>query len=142
VNPDIQFVSVLADHPRLFAFVLTAFADGIDSGAFPAGRLPPTGTESCAFHAPDGVEPIAFATFYQPDERSFVWLDLLWVEPEFRERGWGGAIIQALADRSRRVGHSHLEFGTLASNGAMQQLAEKIGCDRFTIGYRLELAHG
>lgn len=140
--PLIHFVETLGDHPRLFATVLNAYADGIAEGHFPADRHVPTGTESCAFYALDDVEPIAFATFYQPqDDRPFYWLDLLWVEPEFRGRGIGGELVSFISDRATLAGMDRIEFGTLVGNDAMLRFARQLNADEFSVTFRLNLQH-
>jgi GNAT superfamily N-acetyltransferase len=119
-----------------YAFIRAGFMAGRMEGAWPDWRNSPTEEEMVVL-AVDDTGLIGFATFYHTDVIERVWLDLLWVAPEYRRKSVGTRLLAAVVAYGERHGLA-VEFGTLAGNTALQGLAESFGLRPYTVGYRKE----
>ena len=117
-----------------------------DEGVLPArNRL--TGGESCIFAAEKKAEggwnlsePIGMAVVYQPEGQDMFWLDLLYVEPNWRGMGIGfGLVGQAIWLAGQR-GFPAIEVGTMLFNKPMIKLAQKAGFGEATVYFRQEIS--
>jgi GNAT superfamily N-acetyltransferase len=66
------------------------------------------------------------AGFCSP-EPGVIWLDLLYVAPEFRRRGMGKQLIEAVRHRAKSNGFLRYGLGTLPSNYPMLSLVARCG---------------
>lgn len=134
----INWVETLSDHPEAFAAVLHGFVEGLQEGWFPASRRTPNGNESCVWvELSTGI--VGFITFYQPDHRPMVWVDLVWVDPPLRQRGYGAVMLDTIIEQCRAKKIENIELGTLLHNDAMQALAEGRNFKAQSVSYRLSL---
>ena len=133
-----RHIEHLADDPKAFAAVLAGFVSGIAEGCYPAERRTPNGDEECLV-VEVGDRIVAFATFYRPDHRPIMWLDLLWVDADRRRSGLGEQLVRTLIRRSRDQGVERVELGTGSANAAMQALAAKLHFEDISRGYQLDV---
>lgn len=123
---DISAMSQLADDAVLFGVVDAMFMAAVAAGDITDHRQPPTGEEAVVWCGPADA-PLGFATFF-PVSEARLWLDVLYVAPDWRRQGIGRALISAVAKVGReRLGCHRIEFGTLLRNVAMQALAADAG---------------
>lgn len=127
-------VGVLGNDDVAHRFVLAGFTHAVAAGDIPADRPEPTGGEECA-PLFDADRPIGFATFYQPEGRSFIWHDLLWVDPRFRSRGGGRLLIDAVNDFAAVQGCAAVKFGTLVGNATMPIIAQMMGFEQQSVTF-------
>lgn len=127
-------VSALTAEQR--TFVDESFAAGIDEGVFPASRSPAADTSDIIL-AVMGDVYVGFASFYIPDQVDLVWLDLLYVDPQFRRRSVATFLASGVMAFAQREGLP-FECGTLVTNQAMQALAASLGLEGTSILYRKE----
>jgi GNAT superfamily N-acetyltransferase len=102
---------------------------GIDEGAFPADRSPPSGE---VIWAGERNDPFGLATLLH-DPAVGLWIDLLWVTPTVRGRGVGSALIAKAADIARERAIPGLSFGALFTNVGMTKFALKQGFSPATL---------
>ena len=108
----------VGDNAELMAAVKRLFNAGRAEGAFAVyGREVPTGNESVVWIGEPG-NPEGFATAVDI-EGGRVWVDLLYVQPEFRRRGIATALVEAVAADAARRGRSDVLFGSMVGNVAM-----------------------
>ena len=69
-----------------------------------------------------------------------IYIDELYVTPEFRLRGIGRTLVDAVAKWAKSVGVERLRAGTLASNDLGREFWEKVGGRAFTVTYAIDLA--
>ena len=69
-----------------------------------------------------------------------IYIDELYVTQEFRRRGIGRALVDAVAEWGKSVGVERLRAGTLASNELGRKFWEKVGGRAFTVTYAVDLA--
>jgi GNAT superfamily N-acetyltransferase len=138
----IRLIEQLADDRQIFNYVLEGFRQGIAAGAFPQDRWAPTGGELCAY-ALFAHQPVGFATFYRPDEeRPLVWLDLVWVAPRMRRRGFGRRLVARVVEACASDGIKTIRFGTDLDNAGMRLIGEHAGFVRDCVQYKLEVTGG
>ncbi|WP_107341053.1 GNAT family N-acetyltransferase [Agrobacterium pusense] len=100
---------------------------GQAEGAIPANRRPLTGHETALIArraTQDGFPRLGVSVFYEP-EPGVLWLDMLFVEPEFRRQNVGWHLL--LETRSFAVSQQFREmsFGTLMTNAPMRALVRR-----------------
>lgn len=115
--------STLADGDRLHR-AQAMMSLGQKEGAIPADRPPLDGDEDAIF-ALSGNETVGVAVFFKPKDENELWLDILYVFSDFRRQGIGAALVECVWRRAGALGLARVRFGTLASNKAMQGLAER-----------------
>lgn len=76
------------------------------------------------FPTHDGFIRRGIAVFYE-EERGNLWLDLLYVEPEFRRQNVGWQLIEKTRSFAVQQRFSSLSIGVLASNAPMRALMGK-----------------
>lgn len=131
----LRHIDRISDSPKIFAAVLDGFVCGMDEGWFPPTRRTPSGDESAVWiEFDDG--PLAFATFYQPDHRPMIWIDLIWIGPNDRRAGHGSRLVDWIIHRARENKIERVELGTLPNNEAMQGLADAQGFDLVALSYQ------
>jgi ribosomal protein S18 acetylase RimI-like enzyme len=99
------------------------------AGRFIQARL--DRNESTIFVAMEGDTAVGFVQLYPlfssvSAARNWI-LNDLFVEPAFRRRRIGGALIQAALDFSREQGGKFVELETAVDNAVAQELYERIG---------------
>ncbi|HEV7278429.1 MAG TPA: GNAT family N-acetyltransferase [Devosiaceae bacterium] len=120
-----RIIDQLDDDPEIAAWVADSLREGQRRGFFSL-RCELSGAESCAVIGVDGTETAGFATFWHPRVgHDFVWIDLLWVEPPFRRRGIGTALIKAVLQA--HAAPFRIGFGSLVGNAPMHALAASMG---------------
>lgn len=118
-------IEQLADDPALFAYAKDAFARGRAEGSLL--ELPePAGGEFCAYMVIDGAFA-GFVTAYHPDADQFglFWLDLIWVEPQWRGTGIGNILLGAVLSQAKAKGMARVQLGTGWDNRSMQRLCRR-----------------
>lgn len=138
--PKLEFKHIdrLGSDPRIFAYVLIAFAEQRDHGNFPADRRVPNGDEQ-AWVVFDGEMPVGFATHYQPSTDPMMWLDLLFVDPDWRKQGVGAELMALVESMARQNGCVRVEWGTGYGNDRMKALTAKVGGEMVGHYYRKDL---
>lgn len=116
-------IDQLADDPALFAYAKDAFARGRTEGSL-LERPEPAGGEFCAYVVIDGAHA-GFVTAYQPHDDKLFWLDLLWVEPQWRGTGIGSLLLGAVISQAKAKGMVRVQLGTGWDNRPMQRLARR-----------------
>jgi len=64
------------------------------------------------------------------DDTGVAALTAMWVDPRFRERGIGGALMAAVIDWGRRSGYSRLHLWVVEGNTKAERLYERNGFKR------------
>jgi len=139
-TPKLEFKHIdrLGSDPRVFAYVLIAFAEQRDYGNFPADRRVPNGDEQ-VWVVYDDQMPVAFATHYQPSTDPMMWLDLLFVDPDYRRQGIGGELLALVGSQARQDNCTRVEWGTGVGNERMQGLTTKADGQMVGHYYRKDL---
>ncbi len=70
---------------------------------------------------------VAWAVFYQPESYDKMWLDAIYVEPQFTRLGLGITLLVHVMRETRVRGLAGVSLGTGCDNAAMQALARKAG---------------
>lgn len=135
---DFKHIQRIGDEPRLFAFVLIAFAEEQAAGNYPAGRRVPNGDEQCWIVLDDEM-PVAFATHYVPDNTGMMWLDLLFVEESHRRHGIGAELVALVESKGWEQSCNRVEWGTGTGNEAMNSLSSKGDAQMIGHYYRKDL---
>lgn len=74
--------------------------------------------------------------YHEVDGEDFVWLYLLYVEPQFRRSGLGRLLVSCVRHTVSNVYGKPLKFGTFGTNLPMQRLAAECGYVPDVILYR------
>jgi GNAT superfamily N-acetyltransferase len=69
-----------------------------------------------------------------------IYIDELYVTPEFRRRGIGRTLVDTVTEWGKSVGVERLRAGVLASNDQGREFWEKAGLQAFTVTYTVDLA--
>lgn len=96
-------------------------------GAVPANRKALTGDETAIvarFATQDGFIKQGISVFYEA-EPGLIWIDLLYVEPEYRRRNIGWHLIEETRSFAVQQRFQEISLGTLASNAPMRALMAK-----------------
>lgn len=135
---DFHMQNPLRDLPALLKSVRRGFKAAQAEGAITNLRATPTGDEACVYiGAP--ANPGGFATFYDVDHGR-VWLDVLYVHPDFRRLGIATGLLALLETSCAAAGWRHILFGTSADNAPMRALIEKKrGLAVDSVEYRIDL---
>ncbi len=109
------------------AYAQKCMERGQVEGAIPANRRPLTGHETALIArraTQDGFLRLGVSVFYEP-EPGLLWLDMLFVEPEFRRQNVGWQLL--LETRAHAVSQQFREmsFGTLLTNMPMRALVRR-----------------
>ena len=99
-------------------------------GMIPADREPLNGGEEMflarqATH--DGFLNAGIAVFYPPENYQGLWLDILYVSPEFHRRGIARTLVALVRQEAVDGGHEQFGFGTILHNKPMLSLAASLG---------------
>ncbi len=108
-----------------------------DDGDLYADRLPNTGEESVVWIG-SNVAPRAFALFYEARPR-VMWIDQLFVEPEYRRGGMAGRLLAAIEDHAKAMGYHAVEYATRDSNRTSRGLGARRGYDHVAVSLRLDI---
>lgn len=85
-------------------------------------RAPPDGDSQAVFALTGPENRIGgFATFYEVNERR-LWLDILWVEPEYRRLGVGSWLLRRVAETAKAQRLKAVALGHVENNTAMVAL--------------------
>ncbi|WP_421358159.1 GNAT family N-acetyltransferase [Agrobacterium rosae] len=96
-------------------------------GMVPADRSPLNGGETAIiarFATQDGFLNQGISVFYEADT-GLIWLDLLFVEPEYRRRNIGWHLLEATRSFAVQQRFQEIALGTMASNAPMRGLMMK-----------------
>ncbi|NTF32327.1 GNAT family N-acetyltransferase [Rhizobium skierniewicense] len=96
-------------------------------GIIPANRKSLTGDETAIlarFATQDGFINQGISVFYEADA-GLVWLDLLYVEPEYRRQNIGWHLIEETRAFAVQQRFREIALGTMASNAPMRALMAK-----------------
>lgn len=106
-----------------------------------AGEMPPRHMlphdESALLFIGPGDDPHGFVSFFETYPK-IAWLDVLYVRPEFRRRGYGGLLLRAFEQLLRAESFRLGELGTELHNAGMHRLSQRLGWKKK--GYVMELA--
>lgn len=109
------------------AYARRCMEKGQHEGAIPANRSVLTGDETAIvarFATQDGYLNQGISVFYEA-EPNVVWLDILFVEPEFRRRNVGWHLLEETRAFAVRQRFKEITLGTLSSNMPMRALMAK-----------------
>jgi GNAT superfamily N-acetyltransferase len=112
-------LAALAESPRAFGSTL-ADASGLTEPEW-RRRL----EERVQFLVRLGTERVG--TVGAIVEDGAAWLVSLWVEPAWRGRGVGDALVQAVVDWARGAGHAHVRLWVTEDNAAAERLYARHG---------------
>ncbi len=103
---------------------------GQAEGFIPSNRSPLVGSEELilarqATH--DGYINAGVAVFYQPEDAHCLWLDVLYVAPEYRRQGIGRALVTLVRQNAIDAGLSEFSVGTMLDNAPMLSLLKSVG---------------
>lgn len=111
------------------------------------GVLPPRepigGGEDCIFAmaiSGQAWRPVGMAVHYQPEGWTSLWLDLLYVEPDFRRLGVGRKLVTAVMQRADMLGLPKVELGAMLDNQPMQSLAFSFGFENTRVDFSRTVA--
>ena len=68
-----------------------------------------------------------------------IYIDELYVEPAYRRRGLGRALVEEVALWAKSEGAHRLRAGALGANGEGRTFWERVGAEAFTVTYTLEV---
>lgn len=124
--PLIRGPAVLHARPMLFEIVRGIFEAG--RGVWvPRDRDALTGAERVLWLVPRlGGDIAGFTTFHDVGQGR-TWCDTFWIDPAYRRRGYGRALLGRLIEIAADDGSSKVAFGTALGNPAMQGLARRCG---------------
>ena len=132
----LAFIRELAGYERLSHAVTAALEDVRATlfGPDPQARV----LIAEADGAPAGFA-LSFFTYSTFLARRGIWLEDLYVRPEFRGRGLGKALLTHLADECREQGYGRLEWSVLKWNAPLIAFYESLGAERMEewVTYRL-----
>ena len=120
--------AILGDDPTMYSVAQRMFSDCVEEGPFDHdnfGRELPDETHQVIWAVVDG-EVVGFATFKPTDENA-TWLELVYVQPDFRRQGIGRALFKAFIAASRAEGVGIVLTGTRAGNVAMADFVRRQG---------------
>lgn len=127
----LAFVRALADYEKLLPEV-EATEEKLRATLFPAEGRP---AAECVLAFAEG-EPAGFALFFTTYStflaRPGIWLEDLFVPPEFRGRGIGKALMLHLAKLANARGCGRLEWSVLDWNAPAIAFYEGLGAKRMT----------
>ncbi|CDZ43074.1 Hypothetical protein NGAL_HAMBI1146_58470 [Neorhizobium galegae bv. officinalis] len=106
---------------------------GQAQGFIPADRSPLTGHEELILARQpthDGYLNVGVAVFYPPQNSDCLWLDILYVAPEFRRRGVGRELVSQVRQIAAEGGYAEFSIGTMLNNAPMLALLKSIGLTR------------
>lgn len=120
---------------------------GSEEGVMPDDRTPITEEEDAIFACVDdgSVENgiVGGAVFFNPESHpEMLFLDVLWVSPDYRRKGIGRALIQRVCAIAAERGLAKVEFGTLVTNSAMQGLGRALGFSDYALMMNCRLSAG
>ena len=127
----LEFIRGLADYEKL-SHEVTATEAQLRATLFPADRAP---VAHCVL-AFDGDAPAGFAIFFYNYStflaRPGLYLEDLFVKPEFRGRGLGKALLLHLAKLANARGCGRMEWSVLDWNQPAIDFYESLGAKRMT----------
>lgn len=121
-------VPYLGDDPAAFEYAQAAFRAMVQERVVPP-RSGPSGSEAAILASYKG-HAVALATYYPgagAPGHSWLWLDLLYVEPEARNKGVARELVTRLRLDAGLLGATHVRFGVKLDNDAMLGLASRLG---------------
>ena len=68
-----------------------------------------------------------------------IYIDELYVEPGYRRRGFGRALVEAVATWAKEAGAQRLRAGTLGANTEGRTFWERVGAQAFTVTYTMDV---
>ncbi len=119
--------NTLACTGKTLAYAQRCMEKAQAEGAVPANRKALTGDETAIlsrFATQDGFINLGISVFYEP-EPGLIWLDLLFVEPEYRRRNIGWHLLEETRLFAVQQRFQEISLGTLASNAPMRALMNK-----------------
>ncbi|MEH6691311.1 MAG: GNAT family N-acetyltransferase [Pseudorhizobium pelagicum] len=105
-------------------------AAGQAEGMIPTDRESLTGEEEVIIARQlthDGYINAGIAVFYLPENYDGLWLDILYVKPEYRRRGIGRVLVSLVRQVAIDAGHDQFGLGTMLHNAPMLALARSAG---------------
>lgn len=125
---DIQGPFPLGGDAALRACVLARLREAQEVGELPPRHsLPPD--EAAVIWIGEAPDPDAFAVFYETYPK-VAWLDLLYVRPHARAKGYGSLLLQAFEQLLRSERFSCAELGTMLDNAVMHRVAGRLGWEK------------
>jgi GNAT superfamily N-acetyltransferase len=127
----LQFIRGLAEYEKLLPEVETT-EQALRDTLFPANRKP----DAECLLAFEGDRPAGFALYFASYStflaRPGIWLEDLFVWPEFRGRGIGKALLLAVAKLANERGCGRMEWSVLDWNQPAIDFYETLGARRMT----------
>jgi GNAT superfamily N-acetyltransferase len=119
----------LEDSPWVSSFAALALGAAKLEGAVPSDRAEFSGNEHWAmirYTTDDGYINAGIAVFYSP-EPGLIWIDFLYVAPDFRRRGIATRLIEGVRQQAKSEGYQRYGLGTLPANYPMLSLVNRCG---------------
>ncbi|MDR6702960.1 GNAT family N-acetyltransferase [Agrobacterium tumefaciens] len=107
---------------NVLAYAQRCMERGQAEGAIPANRRPLSGHEMALIarrSTQDGYLNLGISVFYEP-EPGTLWLDILFVEPEFRRQNVGWQLLEETRLFAVSQQFREIALGTLATNAPMR----------------------
>ncbi|MBD9390152.1 GNAT family N-acetyltransferase [Agrobacterium sp. AGB01] len=120
---------IIYDSPWVKSYADLAMGAAKLEGAIPVDRKALDGTEHWAmirYATDDGYINAGIAIFYSP-EPGLIWIDFLYVAPDFRRRGIATRLIEGIRQQAKADGYLRYGLGTLPGNYPMLSLIGRCG---------------
>lgn len=116
-----------------------------DEDVLPPDRERLTGTENAIFALDEengrAGEIAGMLVFFRPEQDpDLLWLDLVYVAPDYRRQGIASVMIHHVAEFASAVGTERLELGTALNNAPMIALAQRAGFADTSVYFKRVLA--
>lgn len=114
-------------HGKSLLYARRCFQTAQAEGAIPANRSSLSGDETVLIArraTQDRYLNLGISVFYEP-EPELLWLDLLYVEPEFRRQNIGFSLVEATRNFAVEQRYGRLSLGTMPGNHPMLSLMRR-----------------
>lgn len=121
----IEYLQELRDDAKARTFVHDRLGQAQAAGLIPQ-RKPPADDSGVAIAVAPSDHWAGFATFYETTDGR-LWLDVLWVEPDWRRRGVGRQLLEAVRHAARSCDLAGVALGHAEHNAPMLALMRRAG---------------
>ncbi len=119
-----SIIKTISKSKKVMKFIDFALEEGLKEGAFHKNSTEVNGNES-AILVKDEKTIIGVAIYYRWND-DCLWVNDIWVRPEYRSQGIGSQMLRMLMDVAKET-QTELTLGVLAHNQKALQLYQQLG---------------